>query len=179
VKDVRRAPAWTIWVLAAAVLALDWFTKKWALHTLIHSDSRAIIGDFLQLTYTRNTGVAFGLFAGRDLPLSWLSVVALVVVVWLALRPSARAWPRTIALGLILGGALGNLIDRVRWGSVIDFIDVGIGTLRWPVFNFADAAITTGVLLWSAQLLFSRPRSRVAPVDAVPDPRAADDARGP
>ena len=65
---------------------------------LINSDSQAIIGDFVRLTYTRNTGVAFGLLADRGLPLSWLSIVALVVVVWLAIRPSARAWPRPVSL---------------------------------------------------------------------------------
>jgi signal peptidase II len=177
VTDLRRAPAWFTWVLAAAVLVLDWSTKKWALTFLINSDSQAIIGDFVRLTYTRNTGVAFGLLADRGLPLSWLSVVALVVVVWLALRPSARAWPRAVALGLILGGAIGNLTDRIRWGSVVDFIDVGIGTLRWPVFNCADAAITTGVILWSAQLLLSRPKSEAPAV--VAESRTADDGRGP
>lgn len=179
-EETRRVPVWLLWAVAAAVLVLDFITKHWALSSLAHSASRAVLGDFLRFTITKNTGVAFGLLADQKLPLGWISVIALIAVLWLAFRPSARVLPRAFALGLILGGAVGNLIDRVRWGSVVDFIDVGIGTLRWPVFNIADSAITVGVVIWSLQLLFSNPRhssSKVAEV--VPAKRTADDVRGP
>jgi signal peptidase II len=141
---------------------LDWLTKRWVhdhLHTL---HPQPVLGDFLRLSYVTNRGVAFGLFSERGLPVHWVSLVALVVVLWLAFRPGARAWAHAVPLGLILGGALGNLLDRLRWGSVIDFIDVGVGGLRWWVFNLADASISVGVCLWALQLAFGRPRSESA-----------------
>ena len=180
VESTNRAPIWFLWGLAAVILFLDWITKKWALEVLQHSESQEVIGEFLRFTFTRNTGVAFGLLADRKLPLEWLSVIALIVVLWLALRPGGRRWPRTFALGLILGGAIGNLVDRVRWGWVVDFIDVGIGTLRWPVFNIADSAITVGGVIWSLQLLFSRPAPKpVSSPDSFPQEQVAKDVGSP
>jgi signal peptidase II len=145
-----------------------------------------VVGDLLRFTYVRNPGVAFGLFADRGGSLGWLSVIALVAVLWLAVRTPSKAWPRTVALGLILGGALGNLYDRLRWGSVVDFIDVGIGSHRFWTFNVADSAITVGVIVWAAHLLWGRADERdaheiaTAPGEpsaaAKPDP--VDHARG-
>lgn len=152
-----RAPAWYLWSLAALVFLLDAWSKAWALRSLPRDHSIEILGDFFRLSYVRNTGVAFGLFADRGLSLGWVSLVALVLVMALAFRASARRWGRATSLGLILGGALGNLVDRMRWGSVVDFFDVGVGQVRWPVFNVADASISIGVALWAAQLLFARP----------------------
>jgi signal peptidase II len=152
----RRAPAWLLWVLAAGVLSLDRLAKIWVQSTLAAAHSREVLGDFLRFTYVRNPGVAFGLFADRGGSLGWLSLVALAAVLWLALRAPSKAWPRSVALGLILGGALGNLYDRLRWGSVVDFIDVGIGPHRFWTFNVADSAITVGVIVWAAHLLWGR-----------------------
>jgi signal peptidase II len=166
VSTVRRAPPWLVWGLAALVVVLDWLTKRWAIAVLAPREPIALLGDFLRLTFTRNTGVAFGLLADLRLPLGWVSVLALVFVLWLALRSGTRDRVRATALGLILGGAVGNLIDRVRWGSVVDFVDLGIGSLRWPVFNLADSAITVGVLLWAGQILFRRAPH---PEEASPD----------
>ena len=145
-------PKWALWGLAVFVVALDWVTKRWALTVLSQREPIDVIGDLVRFTFTRNTGVAFGLFADLHLPLGWVSLAALVVVLWLAFRSGGADWLRSVSLGLILGGAVGNLIDRVRWGSVVDFIDVGIGELRWPVFNVADSAITIGVCLWALRL---------------------------
>ncbi len=156
VSDLRRAPTRVFWALAACVLGLDWVTKRWAIARLSGSDPIDLLGDTVRLTFTRNTGVAFGLFADLRLPLGWVSLVALFFVLWLALRSGLRTPLKATALGLILGGAIGNLIDRVRWGSVVDFIDIGVGELRWPVFNVADSAITIGVLLWAGQLFLHR-----------------------
>lgn len=163
----RRAPRWFVWGLAAILVVLDWLTKQWAIAALSHREPIPVLGDFVRLTFTRNTGVAFGLLADWKLPLGWVSVVALAFVLWLAVRSGAAGWYRATALGLILGGAVGNLIDRVRWGSVVDFVDVGIGGLRWPVFNLADSAITIGVVLWAGQLVLHRePPKEEAPVKA-------------
>jgi signal peptidase II len=175
-----KAPAWFLWVLAAGVFCLDRWTKHWALAALAPDPTRPVLGDLLRFTYVRNRGVAFGLFAERGWPLGWVSLLALAAVLWLAWRPSARRWSRAASLGLILGGALGNLVDRVHWGSVVDFIDVGIGRHRFWVFNVADASITLGVCLWAAQLLL--PHAPAAPSDAAAPASSAelpsDDARG-
>jgi signal peptidase II len=154
-----QAPAWLLWTLAGAVFLLDWLSKRWVLEALAAAPTRHVLGDFLRFSYVRNPGVAFGFFADRGFPLTWVSAVALVAVLWLAFRPTARRWLHAAALGLILGGALGNLFDRLRRGSVVDFIDIGVGSLRWWVFNVADAAITVGVLLWAGEILFGHVRT--------------------
>ena len=153
----QRAPSWLLWSLAVAVVLLDWITKRWALVHLSQREPLDLLGEFLRLSFTRNTGVAFGLFADLELPLGWVSLAALAIVFWLALRSGTKDSSRAVSLGLILGGAAGNLIDRVRWGSVVDFIDVGLGALRWPVFNVADSAITIGVCLWALRLFLPHP----------------------
>ena len=184
----RRAPGWLLWLLAAGVFVLDRLSKKWVLEALTFTHQKDVLGDLLRFTYVRNPGVAFGLFQGHGLSLGWLSLVALAAVVWLAVRTPSRAWPRAVALGLILGGALGNLYDRLRWGSVVDFIDVGIGPHRFWTFNVADSAITVGVFVWAATLLFGphehehasepEPVAETTAPEAEPDPAPADHARG-
>ena len=132
---------------AAAVVALDQATKVVASSRLETGESISVLGDFIRLTLVHNTGAAFGLFPGSRVPFIIVSVLAIGVVLYLFLRDTYRsAWNRTL-LGCILGGASGNLVDRVRLGWVVDFIDVGYGTARWPVFNVADSAVTLGVLL--------------------------------
>ncbi len=145
-----------MWVVGLFVFALDRVTKAWAVAELAHVHTRPLIDDWVRLTYVRNTGVAFGLGAGKGIPFAAVSVVALLLVLFLALQEKSRTWPRSLALGLILGGAAGNLVDRVRWGSVIDFIDLGYRENWWPVFNAADSAITIGVILFAATLVFGK-----------------------
>ena len=175
----RPAPAWLLWSLAAGVFVLDRAAKRWVIDALALTHTRDIVGDFLRFSYVRNPGVAFGLFADHGLPLGWISLVALAAVLWLALRAPVRAWPRAVALGLILGGAVGNLYDRLRWGSVLDFIDVGIGSHRFWTFNVADAAISVGVVLWAAHLLWGPAEGHAPPDRADAAPAISEDhARG-
>ena len=152
----RRAPAWLLWLLAAGVFVCDRLAKIWVQDALASTHSREVLGDFLRFTYVRNPGVAFGLFADRGVSLGWLSLVALVAVLWLALRTPSKAWPRTVALGLILGGALGNLYDRVTLGQVVDFVQLHAAGYYWPAFNVADSAISIGVVLLVWDSLRSR-----------------------
>jgi len=95
------------------------------------------------------------------------------VVLYLFARDAYRSLANRVLLGCILGGALGNLVDRIRWGRVVDFIDVGIGTVRWPVFNVADSAVTLGVIL----LAWNLARSGRTDSDLESPPRS-DFARG-
>jgi len=132
---------------AALVVALDQATKHLAASRLMPGESISVLGDFIRLTLVHNTGAAFGLFPGSRVPFIVVSVVAIGVVLYLFFRETYRSVANRVLLGCILGGAIGNLVDRVRLGYVVDFIDIGFGMARWPVFNAADSAVTIGVLL--------------------------------
>lgn len=135
--------------IAGAVLVLDQWTKHWAVRVLQHRDPVRVIGDVVRLTFTRNSGVAFGIGAGLGFPYYVFSIVAVVAIFYLFLRHPLLRLSRQLALALILGGAIGNLVDRLRSGQVVDFLEVGVGRLRWPVFNLADSAVTVGVVLFA------------------------------
>jgi signal peptidase II len=136
-----------------AVVAVDQATKLWIFHNFALYESKVLISGFFNLTYLTNNGAAFSILAGQ--PALWRQVffmgaagVALVFI-WLAQRSFGRnSTLYTVALSLIAGGAIGNLIDRIRFGFVIDFLDIYIGTHHWPAFNIADSAITVGVVLF-------------------------------
>jgi signal peptidase II len=132
---------------AAGVVAVDQVTKWLATSRLYLGQPVPVLGDVVRFTLVHNTGAAFGLFPGSRGPFIVISILAIAVVLYLFLRETYRGLHHRILLGCILGGAIGNLIDRVRLGWVVDFIDVGVGTVRWPVFNVADSAVTLGVIL--------------------------------
>jgi signal peptidase II len=139
-------------LFALLSLAADLITKAGIVGWLGPGASVSVIGDFLRITHVRNVGASFGLFPGNVHVLIAVSSLAVLVVVYLAIRSRRRPWSM-LCLGLILGGALGNLYDRLRLGEVIDFVDVGIGSHRWPVFNVADIAVTVGVFLLLIEFL--------------------------
>lgn len=159
--------------VAGAVLALDLWTKQWASRTLQYQQPVEVIGEVVRFTYTRNSGVAFGLGAGLPFPYWIFSVAAVLVILWLVLRGRVPQPSRQFALALILGGAVGNLIDRVTTGEVVDFIEIGYGRWHWPVFNLADSAVTIGVVLFA----LSWPRSHESEVlpEAPAPPGGAQD----
>jgi signal peptidase II len=144
--------------IAAAVAILDQLVKALVLDRLVEGVPIHLIDGVLALVLVRNTGLAFGLLAG--LPAGWrwvvalLSIAALLVLARVATRVlSQGGWVDTAAIGLIFGGAVGNLIDRGRFGAVVDFIDVHWRAWHWPAFNVADSAISVGVLLLAFRLL--------------------------
>jgi signal peptidase II len=162
---VKRSPALLFGVAFSSVL-LDQWTKHWATDNLAFKDPVRIVGDLVRFTYTRNSGIAFGMFAGKSFPFYIFSVVAAVAVFWLWSRhpklPLARQW----SLALILGGAIGNLIDRVRNGEVVDFILLSWGGHEFPVFNVADMCVTCGVILF-ALVWTHEPRDTAEPALAT------------
>lgn len=149
------------WSLGLIVLT-DVVTKALAHSLLVRHRSLSLFGDALQLTLAYNPGAAFGLHLGSYSRWIFLIIAAVaLVVLWRMYRDtSAGDRPRALALGLISGGALANLLNRV-WSArgVVDFIDIGIGELRWPTFNVADIAISVGSLLL-AWALWEDDRSR-------------------
>lgn len=154
-------------LIALAVLACDQWTKHWASSTLQNAPPIHVIGTLVQFSYTRNSGVAFGIGAGRHFPYWIFSALAAVgIVALLALRP-AQSTARRVALALVLGGAIGNLIDRVRFGEVVDFILLSWRRWQFPIFNVADSAVTIGVALF-ALAWTGRPREAGAGDGGVP-----------
>jgi signal peptidase II len=155
-------------ILALIVIALDRWTKHLAATRIALYDHIQIIPGFFRLTHTENTGAAFSLFA--DSPAHWknafligFSGVAMVVVVVLLWKQSRALTTGGIALSLILGGAVGNLWDRVTSGRVVDFLLFYVKRYQWPVFNLADSAIVVGASLLVFEILFHK-----APKDAAP-----------
>ncbi len=141
--------------LIVSVFALDQITKGWVRDNLIIGASRPRDG-FLRITHTYNTGSAFGLFTDQSTLLMIASVAAIgVLVLFYRSNSLPGPWVR-ISMGLILGGATGNLADRITLGHVTDFIDVG----PWPVFNLADSSIVVGLAFMAWFLLFFPPKER-------------------
>ncbi|MCA3749277.1 MAG: signal peptidase II [Rubrobacter sp.] len=111
-----------------------------------YGETVPLAGDLFRLTLGENPGVAFGLLGGSPL-VPWLSALALVVFALYLARSLRDSRAGGVSLGLILGGGLANLLDRLGDGRVTDYLDVGLGSWRWPTFNLPDAAITVGVFL--------------------------------
>lgn len=130
--------------IALGALAADQLTKWMVLNWLDPRHPVEILGEFLRFTLVWNRGAAFSLAWGGPVVLTVVTGAAAVLVSILIWRMSDRPRLFLAGMGAILGGALGNLMDRFMYGSVLDFIDVGLGGRRWPTFNVADVAITAG-----------------------------------
>lgn len=145
-KTKARAHWLVFFGLALTVLVLDQLTKAWLTSTLSPGEVMSIIGDYVRLVFSQNSGALFGLFRDNALLFGIVSifVIGLIVVYQ---RQVGSSLYLSIALGLLLGGALGNVTDRLRLGYVVDFVDIGIGDLRWYTFNVADAAISISIVL--------------------------------
>ena len=137
------------WTAALIIVVLDLITKLIAEATLLRTPGVSVLGDWFQLRLVYNPGAAFGLHLG---PYSrWIFFTIALVAVFVLHRMSRSSppgdWFRQLALGLVAGGAAGNLLDRIRSGrGVVDFFDVGVGALRWPTFNVADIAVSCGAI---------------------------------
>jgi signal peptidase II len=174
-----RGAALRLFATALCVVALDQIIKAVVVAVLPSGRAVDFLGTVVRFTRTTNTGAAFGLLRGQG---TWFIVVsaAAAIAITVFRREIARLRrPDQFAFGLILGGAVGNLIDRVRLGAVIDFIDIGIRELRWPSFNVADSAISIGVVILAVSFILL-PRARDTAADAtgkMPDADHAGTAR--
>ena len=144
--------------VAGLIVCLDQITKALVDRYMALYESRSIVDGLVKLTYVQNRGAAFGILSDADLPYqSWLfavvSLVALGAIALYAWRLPARSRMPRLALALIMGGAIGNLLDRLRLGYVVDFVDVFWGAHHWPAFNVADSAISVGVALLLLDIL--------------------------
>lgn len=139
-------------IVSVFIIIIDQFTKYIIQNTLPAGASVPFLGKICYLTYVTNRGVAFGIFSGFSKFFPFLSFIVIIALAVLILR--RRSDLTSLAFSLVLGGAAGNLIDRLRFGFVIDFIDFRV----WPVFNLADTAITIGVAILCIQSLFNLDR---------------------
>lgn len=148
-------------LVAGGVLILDQVTKAWVLTHLALGDSLTVIPGFFDLTHVHNPGGAFGFLSTmspmvRAAVFIAASAIAAGLILWFYLQTPIHQRLLAFGLALIFGGALGNLIDRVRFGVVIDFFDVYVGQMHWPAFNVADSAITVGVCIFAAHMIFAK-----------------------
>ena len=146
--------------VAVFVFVLDRITKMWVEENIALHEGRQVVGDYVRIVHTQNTGAAFGLLPERTTLLSVLSVLAVLAIVYYY-RQFANSSPLvTATLGMQLGGAFGNLLDRVTKGYVVDFVDVGIPDgVRFWAFNVADSSIVLGILFVTL-LLWQEERKR-------------------
>ena len=136
--------------VVGTIVVLDVLTKMWAMNNLTFGYPVPVLGEFFRFTYTHNPGAAFGINIGEHSRMFFLvlSLVALVVLGFIYRSTPARDGLRLLAVALVSAGAIGNIIDRFRFeAGVVDFLDVGIGAHRWPIFNVADMAVSIGAVL--------------------------------
>jgi signal peptidase II len=157
-------------LITIITLIADQVTKLWATARLKPVDSMEVIPNFFRLTYALNRGVAFSLFADSEFEVRWIlsavsALAAIGVLLYLWRTPTSH-WRLCGALSLLLAGILGNLIDRVRLGEVVDFLDFHwFDSYTWPTFNIADSAICVGAFLLAVEML------REGKAEKTPDPQ--------
>jgi len=151
-----------IWFLAVSsiIILFDQLSKNWMLELIFAPARQIVLTPFLNLTPVWNSGISFGLF--QDNPMVgrlMIPLLAVLVVLWLFFSLYELSRLQRFAAGLIAGGAIGNVIDRIRFERVVDFLDFHVGTYHWPAFNLADSAIFMGVVFWIfAAIVTAQPR---------------------
>jgi signal peptidase II len=144
---IRSGAHWIVFFgLAGLVLVLDQVTKAWLTSNVSPGDVVRVLGDYVRLVFSQNSGALFGLFRDNAVLFGIVSIAVIGLIIVYHGRVG-RSLYLSIALGLLLGGALGNMTDRLRLGYVVDFVDMGIGDFRWYTFNVADAAISTSIVM--------------------------------
>ncbi len=168
--------------IAGIVVVLDQASKAWVLANFELGVPVQVVGDWLRIWYIQNAGALFGLFQQSAVIFGVVSLVVIGVILWIHSRMAASGgWITTLGLGLLLGGAVGNVIDRFRFGYVVDFVDIGIGSWRFFTFNVADACIDIGILILIVVALVPAIPARlggVAPAPGSPGPASGGDGAG-
>ena len=164
-------------LMAIGLLVADQTTKV-AIQAALGPDaprhSIEVLGDWVRLSYTTNTGAAFGIGQNRSIIFTLVALAAIPALLFFNRSITPRTLITRICLGALLGGTIGNLTDRLRLGYVVDFVDVGIGDLRWPSFNVADSSFVVGIIILSIFLFVTDPgRQSNGETDPKPDRRYA------
>lgn len=141
--------------VAALVVILDQASKRMVLQSYQTGQGRELVGDILRIRLSHNPGAILGLLSNSRPILLTITIISIIALIFFSYRMRYAPLHKRVSLGLILGGAFGNLIDRVATGSVVDFLDMGIGAYRWPTYNIADAAVTIGAVILIGGFIFN------------------------
>jgi signal peptidase II len=178
---IRTGRHWLVFFgIAVTIVVLDQLTKALLVANVDPGQIVSVVGDYIRLVFSQNSGALFGLFRDQAI----LFAIASLVVIGLIVAfhgQSERSLYLSIALGLLLGGAIGNMIDRLRLGYVVDFVDIGIGGFRWYTFNLADAAISTAlVMLFAVAFIprLARLGERTEPSEPAERPESVERVEG-
>jgi signal peptidase II len=149
---------WVLLIFCFGILVLDQWTKSLIIQKLLLYQKVEVIQGFFNIVHVRNTGGAFGIFGGDKGGLGSIlfvvvSLIAIGVIIFLFIKIKEDEKTLALSFSLILSGAIGNLIDRLRYGEVIDFLDFYLSSTHWPTFNVADSAICIGIGLMALELL--------------------------
>jgi signal peptidase II len=150
-------------VTALAILVADQLSKALVVANVALGERVGVLRDLVQIWHAQNSGAAFSLFQGGSILFLAVSVLSVGMVAYFHRSLRERAWWVHLVLGVILGGTLGNLVDRLRQGYVTDWLSVGFGDLRWPTFNVADSSIVVGIGILVLYLLVTNPDRKQAP----------------
>jgi signal peptidase II len=161
-SEVQRSRILLVVAVALGVFLADRVTKTWVTDNIPVGTARPIAGDYIRIVHTQNTGAAFGLLPERTTLLSVLSVLAVLAIVYYYRQIASSSWLVSATLGMQLGGAFGNLLDRVTQGYVVDFVDAGIGDIRFWAFNVADSSIVVGIFVVTFALWYEERRAAKA-----------------
>jgi len=142
--------------VAAIVVILDQASKRLIWTAFENTGGTDLLGSVLRIRLSTNTGAVMGILSGSRPVLISVTVISIIALIYFAYRMRYAPLFRRVCLGLVLGGAFGNLIDRIATGQVVDFIDMGIGRYRWPTYNVADIAVTVGAVILIAGFAFQR-----------------------
>ena len=153
-------------LVALTIIVADQLTKAIIAASIPFNSAIAIIPGYLDIVHVRNPGAAFGMLAQSD---SWfrlaffplISIIATTVILWLLSKASSNDVSLVLALSFFCGGLFGNFIDRMRFGEVVDFIDVHVGSTHWPAFNVADSALCVGTALFFLYFLRKNPPEHI------------------
>lgn len=154
----------------------DQLLKGWVVANFKLNTPVEVVGDWLRIDFIHNAGGLFGILQDSARIFAVVTVIVVAVLVALEIGSGWRSWLVTLTLGLLLGGAIGNFIDRIQFGYVVDFVDIGIGTWRFYIFNVADAAVTCAILLMIL-IWFLSPRLGVNVSAEEKDDHVAEDGR--
>ncbi len=157
---VRTAQHWVAFLaLAGGIVVADQVVKLWVTASVAYGTRMQVVGDYVRIEPVQNSGALFGLFGNQAYLFAALSIGVVGLIVWFHGRSVVtNGWFATLALGLLLGGAVGNLADRLRLGYVVDFVNMGIGDLRFYTYNVADAAISASLVLLILMAFWPSPR---------------------
>jgi signal peptidase II len=145
--DARPGATWIVFLgTAAIVVVLDQLSKAWLVAHVTPGGVLNVAGDLVRLVFSQNSGALFGLFRDNAVLFGIVSLGVIALIVFYHGR-AGRSLYLSVALGLLLGGALGNMTDRLRLGYVVDFVDIGIGNIRWYTFNVADASVSLAIVM--------------------------------